>query len=59
MDDYIQCYRFGMIKSGSYFLGRSGSYPLNQSQLNNWQILSVHNETAARLLKHFEDFLGK
>jgi hypothetical protein len=30
---------------------------LKPSQLKNWQILSVQNETAARLLKLFKDFL--
>ncbi len=29
---------------------------MTPDQLKNWQILSVHNVTAARLLKHCEDF---
>jgi hypothetical protein len=45
-----------MSGSGSYFSGRSGSYPLNQANKNNWQILSIHNGTTARLFKHFKDF---
>ncbi len=51
-----------MIWSGSR--SRSGSYFFSQfrilifkPQLKNLQILSVHFETAARLLKHFADFL--
>ena len=29
---------------------------LKPEQLNDWLILTVHNGTAAKLLKHFKDF---
>jgi hypothetical protein len=31
----------------------------NPGQLNNWQLLSFHNETAARLFIHLKNFLKK
>ncbi len=33
--------------------------PFKQGKVRNWQILRVHNRTAARLWKHFKDFYGK
>jgi hypothetical protein len=51
----------GMILSGSgsYISGFSGtgSYSLiKPGQLNNWQIVGVHNRTAARLFQAFKRF---
>ncbi len=37
----------------------TGMVPFTPSQINNWQILNVHNWTAARFFKHFKDFLRK